>query len=333
MPKTHAKNHPRIGLVLGGGGETGVAYMAGVVAALHDATGWHANDAEIVVGTSAGSLVGTTIRVGVSPSDMHGRMVGAEITPEGAALLSDDVLGKSGDSIPLSPELLNRPLLTAPELLTRAATRPWGRSVKAAAAGVVPSGPMANTFVSDKVRKLAPHGWPPRDLWIVAVRMDEGKRTVFGNDSGPRADLPEAVAASCAIPGFFTPVQIDGIRYIDGGIYSATNADLLAGRGLDLVIVCAPFSMSAAPTLKADSLVRRYTRYSLMYEAARLRRRGTKNVMAFEPTPEVVKTIGVNIMDVKKRPVISAAAREAALAHLDDEASAAARKILELAGR
>jgi predicted acylesterase/phospholipase RssA len=76
------------------------------------------------------------------------------------------------------------------------------------------------------------------------VRLGSGRRVVFGRDADVTAAVPEAVAASCAIPGYFVPVRIGEFRYVDGGVHSPTNADVLAGQGLDLVIVSS--AMSAA---------------------------------------------------------------------------------------
>src|SRR3954454_20457205 len=78
---------PRIGLVLGAGGEVGHAFHAGVLAALADVTGWDARDAEVVVGTSAGSLVGALVRAGVSGSDLVARVNGQELSEAGRLLL------------------------------------------------------------------------------------------------------------------------------------------------------------------------------------------------------------------------------------------------------
>ena len=71
-----------------------------------------------------------------------------------------------------------------------------------------------------------------------------GKRVPFGRTDSPPATVADAVAASCAIPGFYRPVKIGGRRYVDGGVCSASNLDLLAGRGLDLVICLNPLSSS-----------------------------------------------------------------------------------------
>src|SRR5437763_1833905 len=65
-------------------------------------------------------------------------------------------------------------------------------------------------------------------------------------------DLARAVAASCAIPGYFHPVEINGEVYVDGGVHSPTNAGVLRGHELDLVLVSSPMSVDLSavrPTL------------------------------------------------------------------------------------
>ena len=81
-------------------------------------------------------------------------------------------------------------------------------------------------------------------MWINAVRLETGRRVTFGRDLRVTTDVATAVAASCAIPGFFAPVAVDGVRYVDGGVHSPTNADLVAGLELDLVVVSSPMSMA-----------------------------------------------------------------------------------------
>ena len=95
---------------------------------------------------------------------------------------------------------------------------------------------------SAALRELERPAWPEPDLWICAVRRRDGRRVVFGRPGSPEAPIHLAVAASCAVPGYFAPVQIGGRSYIDGGVHSPTNAAVLRGAGLDVVIVISPMS-------------------------------------------------------------------------------------------
>ena len=97
--------------------------------------------------------------------------------------------------------------------------------------------------LKETIRRVVPSGWSPHpNLWIVACDYETGRRTPFGRIDAPRADLADAVAASCAIPGIYHPVTIGDRRFVDGGIYSVSNLDLLRNEGLDLVICLNPTS-------------------------------------------------------------------------------------------
>ena len=95
--------------------------------------------------------------------------------------------------------------------------------------------------------------------WIVAVDYDSGRRVVFGQAGAPVAALPDAVVASCSIPGWYRPMVIGGRRYVDGCLRSATSAGLLAEKGLDEVYVLAPMASLVVdrPWLPHERLERR----------------------------------------------------------------------------
>jgi NTE family protein len=132
----------------------------------------------------------------------------------------------------------------------------------------------------------------PRDLWICAVRRSDGRRFVFGQDPEESVSLADAVAASACIPGYFTPVTIGGVQFLDGGIHSPTNADLLARSDLDLdlAIVISPMSGGAGAV---DGVLRHFARRRLRREVAALRRQGTE-VIVFEPGAACSRAMGLN---------------------------------------
>ena len=307
---------PRVGLVLGAGGIAGGAFHAGVLAALHDATGWDARHASVVVGTSAGSLAGAGLRAGLSPADMLARAEDRRLSPEGARLL----VGVSAPPriSPLRPRRqanLPQQLLAT---LTRAAARPFAARPLAIFAGLLPEGAVSTDIISEGVAAFDTGAWPDDPLWICAVRQSDGRRVVFGRDDR-RAPLPEAVAASCAIPGFFQPVTIDGDAYIDGGVHSPTNADVLgrADPALDLVLVSSPMSIAGRGVrLAGDQPARRWSRALLDLEARRLRRTGV-HVLAFQPTAGDATVMGVNAMDPSRRSDIARQAYESTLRRLE----------------
>ena len=99
-------------------------------------------------------------------------------------------------------------------------------------AGVLPDGPVSTEPIRQTVRRVCARGWAPHPgLWAVAMDYGSGRRVVFGRAGAPAAELADAVAASCAIPGFYRSVRIGGRRYVDGGVRSTSNLDALAGEG------------------------------------------------------------------------------------------------------
>ena len=298
----------RIGLVLGAGGVVGHAYHAGVLRAVEDATGWDPRVADVVVGTSAGSVVGALLRAG-----------------RDAGVVAEGVRGEPPDPLPTrAPGRAGRfPRMASPGMFVHAAIprlplRPVRPGALAAAA--LPAGRVSTELVASGIRPLFDGQWPPRPLWICAVRLDTGRRVVFGRDGGPSdVTVADAVAASCAIPSFFAPVSIDGVRYVDGGAHSPTNADLLASRDLelDLVIVSSPMSVAGNRLRSSFDLpARRISRLYLGREVARLRRLGTP-VLAFQPTAADLAVMGLNAMDPSRRAAVTEQARESALRRLD----------------
>lgn len=160
--------------------------------------------------------------------------------------------------------------------------------------------------------------WPGRATWITAVSLATGRRVVFGRDHKPT--LGEAVAASCAVPGYFRPVEIDGERFVDGGAHSIMNLDLAAGRGLDLVIASAPMATTLGPPTTASDLLRLPVRGKLRREARQVSRSGT-TVLVVAPNRQVRAVMGVNSMDVSRRPQVAKAVYEMVAAnrgHLRD---------------
>lgn len=300
---------PRVGLVLGAGGATGGAFHAAVVAGLAEVTGWDARDAAVIVGTSAGSVTGASLRAGLSPADMLARTRGRPLSGEGARLLRRVGLGATPP--PLRPEAGRRRLpgrLPDPRALARTAVGGLGARPLALLATLVPDGQVSTDVITAGVEGLTGGVWPDLPLWICAVRTGTGRRVVFGAPGHPRPQLGEAVAASCAIPGFFQPVTIDGQRYIDGGAHSPTNADLLArddAGDIDLVIVSSPMSITGrTPRLTPDQPMRRWSRTLLDAEARRLRRRGIA-IVAFQPTAEDAAVMGLNAMDPARRAPVA----------------------------
>jgi NTE family protein len=317
----------RIGLVLGAGGIVGHAFHAGVLDALSAVTGWDPADAEVVVGTSAGSGVAALLRAGMAPADIARRAAGEPVSAAAQRLVRRPV---GQPAVAREAQLQGRRAAmgiaaglapAAPGRFLHAALRPWNARIGTLAAAALPAGRVPTERVVAGLRRLYPdHEWPQQPLWICAVRLHDGRRVVFGRDPGSTAaaGVPEAVAASCAIPGFFTPVELDGARYVDGGAWSPSNADVLAGLGLDLAVLVSPMSARRTiPAASVDGAVRAAVRLQLTQEALRIRRRGTP-VVVLEPGDQELALMGTSAqaMDPERGPAVVRAVRETMRARL-----------------
>lgn len=290
----------RIGLVLGAGGVVGHAFHAGALAALEDETGWDPRNADVIVGTSAGSVVAALLRAGFSTRDLYHEARGER--PAWRARRRLQRSDRHASTLPATPPLADLfNLVSSPRLVARAIAAPWKVRPGAAAAALLPVGSVPTEPLAARLRPLIGTRWSDLDLRICAVDLDRGRRTVFSRDSQPRADVVTAVTASCAIPGFFAPVAVDGTRYVDGGVHSPTNADLVADHHLDLVIVSSPMSHTGRwPGVGLDTLGRGIARAALRSEERRLRADGT-SVIVMHPGNRVRTAMGLNPMQSAHR--------------------------------
>ena len=311
-----------IALVLGAGGVIGGAYHAGALAAVAEVTGWDARDADLLVGTSAGSGVASSLRLGISPAD-HLRRA-QDLEPDDSMPDLDPALPRQRVELPDHPgfgplDLLRptSPLLALSAFLAPGPVRPGLLS------GLLPSGRVPTTFLGDRVRAGFGDRWPEPPTWICTTRARDGKRVVFGRDDVDDTDLGTAVEASSAVPGYFEPVRIGTHRYIDGGAFSPTNADLVAGLGFDLVVVISP--MSAVPSAfgfpdRLDPRVssRALHARTLAREVGEVRRRGSP-VLVVQPTAADLEVMGGNALDNRAAPPVARAAHRSVAALLGRE--------------
>jgi NTE family protein len=263
----------RRGLVLGGGGITGIAWEIGVVAGLVEA-GVDLASADLVVGTSAGSVVGAQLLSGAPIEDVYREQL-------------VDAVGERADRIGLGAIVR----LTASWLWARDPKRARARLGRAAlAARTEPESEWRSRFE----RALSGRDWPERRLLITSVDAESGEALVFERDS--RVPLLDAVAASCAVPLVFPPVTIDGRRCIDGGVRSVVNADL--AKGCDRVVVLAPVTAG----------LRRESRVG--WQLASLGP-GVRSLVV-SPDAPARRAIGRNVLDPARRATAARAGREQA---------------------
>ena len=206
-------------LVLGGGGIAGIAWETGVLAGAAEA-GLDPAQADFIVGTSAGATVAAQVTSGHPPGYWLERQVdpalqNAEMSPPGMSVaVLWETWARLMEEIADPDELRRR--IAAMALAADTVDEPARRAVVAG--------------------RLAGDEWPRQHMATVAVDAFSGERHIFDAESG--VGLIDAVAASSAVPGVWPPVTIGSTRYVDGGIYSLTNADLAVG--FDRVLVVAP---------------------------------------------------------------------------------------------
>lgn len=247
-------------LVLGGGGVTGVAWELGILEGLRRA-GIDLSNADHVIGTSAGSVVGTRITTGTIE-----------------AAYSDQLRPADGE---LVAKIGKRTLLRLGFLLARRGEQAakWRKVGEAAREAHPESADARRAVIRSRIGEPA---WPDRDLRVTAVDVDRGEFVIFDRTHG--ATLLDAVSASCAVPLIWPPVVIDGTTYVDGGIRSPANADL--AEGAETVIVLAP---SAVALSREHSMGRQ------------LERTGATRTLVITPDDEADRAMGPNVLDPEFR--------------------------------
>ena len=291
----------RTGVVLGAGGVLGAAWTIGALAALEAERGIDPREAQVLVGTSAGSVLASFLGCGIGVDvllDHQRGIVNAE-----APDISYDPDTDSGGALPPLP----RPGIGSPRGVVSSALRPWRTTPMGALSAILPQGRGSLDPVGRLVDAVCPRGaWAAHpQTWIVAMDYDTGRRTTFGRDSAPHSGLRDAVMASCAIPGWYAPVKIGGRRYVDGGACSPTSLDLLAPLELDEVVVLSPMTSLDydRPASVAGRLERRFRRLvtkRLVGEVKKVAGTGTR-VTLLGPGAEDLAAIGANLMDPRRR--------------------------------
>ncbi len=252
-------------LVLSGGGPVGYAWMAGLVAGLLD----HAVDlgrAELIVGTSAGSIVGAQLALGMDVAALV-----AELNRQS----EPNIYSSTGTGLGnLLVEWANAARAANPDEARAAIGR------KALAAATIGE----DAFVARSGYSVfAGREWPPT-FRATAVSTTTGQLVVWSKDS--HVDLARALAASSSIPGVSPPVTLNGDRYMDGGVRSSLNADLAAGARSVLVVSC--FSLTPPDGVDAN---RRHRYEDLSQELDTITAAGGA-LEIIEPGPEFLRLSG-----------------------------------------
>jgi NTE family protein len=210
-----------LALVLGGGGVAGVAWETGLLLGIQDEAPDAADrllQADVVLGTSAGAMVGAQLGSGVGLADLYARQLSFR-TDEAPAPIDVTALMRVFEAAATDT---NSPITQRIQKV--------GRQV------------LLEPTVAEDVRtamisaQLPSYTWPDRPLKITAIDVQTGELTVFDDSSGVR--LTDAVAASCAVPAVWPPVTIGERRFMDGGIGSSANVDVVTDY--EFVVMISP---------------------------------------------------------------------------------------------
>lgn len=295
----------RPGIVLGAVGVLGFTWSVAALHAWEQQTGLDARDAEIRVGTSAGSILAAMLGLGVGTDTILRHQLGTSRADD--SNVEWDYDRDSGGSWPPFPRLG----LGSPGLLLSVLTHP-GRRIPplAVMSSVLPRGQANLMPLARMLDRLADgnEDWPARDTWIVAMDYLTGEREVFGRPGALPAGLSHAVQASCSIPGWYHPVEIGRRSYVDGGAVSSTSVDLLAGAGLGEVLVIAPMvslhlDRPRSPIAQLERRWRRLTTKRTLREIAKVLACDT-DVRLLCPGPADLAAMGANLMDHRRRRAV-----------------------------
>jgi NTE family protein len=255
--------------VLGGGGVAGIAWASGLLAGMAR-QGVHVAEADGFVGTSAGSVVGAQLACGVTPE----ALLAEHLNPTRVSLERVRPYSQA------DAEARNRALMHKVAGDLAAARRRIGAF---ALRSDTVSPAERRAIVATRLPQLH---WPERVLRVVAVDTASGDHRVFDRHSG--VELVDAVAASCAVPGAWPAVAVQGRLYMDGGIRSLTNADI--AHGASRVLVIAPLGWGEGNPVSGH----------LRAEVAQLREAGAR-VNVIVPDPASAEALGDNVLDPARR--------------------------------
>lgn len=263
-------------LVLGGGGPVGVAWEAGLVAGLLD-EGVDVRRADFVLGTSAGSIVGSAVAAGV---DLN-------LIAEAQRNVSQPATGAGGgppDLSKLMAFMMRFPPTGEPSIELRQELGQFSLSAQTAS---------EEQFVAMLGGGLAPGGWP-ETFACTAVDTASGEFHVWRKADG--IELARGVSSSCSVPGIFPAVTIKGRRWMDGGMRSSINIDVAAGYRRVLAVAVIPAMARAwlAPRFEA--------------EAESVRAEGGE-MHLIAPDDAASEAFGTNLMDGSRRPAVMEAGR------------------------
>lgn len=318
-------------LVLAGGGVLGAVYEMGALRAIDELLVSHTvNDFDIYVGTSAGALVSAFLANDISTVELmrvvhnHHPLVAFPSSKELFPLNTAEIL-RRGSNLP------RRLLSTALEaLLRRGRLSVWdivfGGLGDALPSGIYDSRGLGR-WVGRTIELVGGHDYfvgLPRDLFIIATRLEDGRRVVFSAETTPQVRISDAVAASSAMPVHYRPMRIGDCEYVDGGVRGTASLDLAIEHGAKLVVCINPLvpfnGRAAGETCDArrrfiseyglEAVMAQTTRVlmhsGLKYHIKQLQRRHPDvDIILIEPRANDPRMFFANIMSLDDRVAIA----------------------------
>ena len=284
-------------LVLGGGGLAGIAWEVGVLVGLAEG-GVDLSLADRIVGTSAGSVVGALLTTGVDLAAVHEEH------------LAGEAAGSTGAPATLDMEALGRELAAAMDGARDAGEMRARLGAWALSADTPPES--ERRAIIDA--RLSVKEWPKADLRISAVDAETGELAVFTRDA--RAELVDAVAASCAVPGVWPPMTAGKRRYIDGGVASVVHVARADDDGFevqgpaDRVLVVAPLDPPAGGPFRSVTQEIEHRQES----------HPETDAVAILADEASVGAFGTNVLDPSTMPASARAGRAQGRARADEVA-------------
>ena len=302
----------RFGLVLGAGGVVGMSYHAGVLHALQQEGGVDPASADLLIGTSAGSVMAALLRSGWTAADCWAFVreehpLVAELDEAERLRRRNAMLTPRGGS----PSVLARRAVGSAYVAARSVVKLPLPRVPGFVARQFPAGIFDTSESRERLAEVLPVEWPEEALWLVAVDVGTGRRVVLRRTGATGATLQEAVLSSCAIPGVFPPVPVGRRLLVDGGAHSSTHLDLAASWGCDLILGVAPMAYDPGRAPGAVSQLARRMPARALAREARVARAGGASVLLVRPCAAELAVHGRDPM----RPADPAAIARSAYEH------------------
>jgi len=284
-----------VALVLGAGGSAGQAWQVGVIAGLAEAGLDLTEAADLVIGTSSGSTTAAWVRSGIPPAELLASVLSPPPQPP-----VQPAVQPAGQNRQPPPSLPMATVFERMRAIGAAATSAADLQRAMGAFGLESDAvlePVAGQRRAMVAARLPRHEWPDRPMIVVAVNAHTGELATFDRDSG--VELVDAMTAAIALPGGSPTHNINGTRYINGGVRSADNADLASGYAN--VLVLTPFSERAGPLPEGQfEGLRRLPGADLASQVEGLRQQGS-HVEVITPDSDSRAAMGTNQMDPATR--------------------------------